>query len=129
MSVHVAKNGVIEIEASAVAFVEDISEDASNALVGSPVMGQVYVGHKGTQTTYTYSFTLKEIPGETSHAAIVPGAEVSLSWYPDGNSTGNQKMTVDVVIGSVGKSYSASGESKRSVSASSQGVPVITTVA
>ena len=125
---HVAKNGVLELDASAVAMVEDISEDSSNALVGSPAMGQAYVGHLGTQTTYTYSFTVKAVPGEATHAAILPGAELTLAYYPDGNATGKIKRSVDIVIGSVGRSYSAGGESKMNVSASSQGVPVETTV-
>lgn len=125
---HVAKNGVLEMDASAIALIEDVSEDASNALVGSPAMGQAYVGHLGTQTTYTYSFTAKAPPGETSHAAIVAGAELTMTWYPDGNAAGKIKKSVDIVIGSVGKSWSAGGESKMNVSASSQGVPVDTVV-
>jgi len=121
---HVAKNGVLEMGGSAIAMIEDVSEDASNALVGSPVMGQGHVGHLGTQTTYSYSFTAKAPPGETSHASIVPGAELTLAWYPDGDASGKIKTSVDVVIGSRGKSWSAGGESKMNVSASSQGVPV-----
>ena len=126
---HVAKNGVLEMDGSAIALIEDVSEDASNALVGSPAMGQAHVGHLGTQTTYTYSFTAKAPPGEATHAAILAGAEMTMGWYPDGNATGKTKMTVDIVIGSVGKSFSAGGESKMNVSASSQGVPVASVVA
>jgi len=125
---HVAKDGVLELGGSAIALIEDISQDSSNALVGSPVMAQSFVDHLPTQTTYTYSFTLKGVPGEASHTAIKAGAELALAWYPDGNATGKKKLAVTVVLSSVGDSWSAGGESKKSVSASSRGVPVETTL-
>lgn len=121
---HVANNGVLQMDSSAIALIEDVSEDSSNALVGSPAMGQVFVDHGATQTTYTYSFTAKAPPGETSHAAIKAGAILTMDWFPDGDASGKVKHSVDIVIGSVGKSWSVGGETKMNVSASSKSVPV-----
>ena len=125
---HVATDGVLELGGSAIALIEDLNQDASNALASGSPMAQSFVDHLPTKTTYTYSFNLLGKPGEASHAAILPGAELTLAWYPDGNATGKEKHAVTVVLSSVGDSWSASSVTKKSVSASSRGVPAITTL-
>lgn len=117
-TVHVGANAIAEIRSYSIEETADTTEDTS--------MGDSYRTHKITLKSWTASVDVFWDETDTNgQETLVPGAEVTINVYPEGNASGDAYYTGTALVTS--KSINASFDGMIEASISLQGTGALTT--
>lgn len=90
--------------------VKEVSYSETAGTVVSSIAGRSTDHHGAGKTTMTGSIKVERYPGDAGQAALIAGAIVSLTLFPDGDGSGAEKIDVDVVL--TGKDYGNLGSTE-----------------
>ncbi|MCP4545948.1 MAG: hypothetical protein GY835_05720 [bacterium] len=99
------KKGTVYVDSTAVGKVVDFDYEDSADLVDDSGMGEDE-SYEAGQLKGRGNITVRMRPSDAGQQALVPGAKVTLSLYPEGNEPTNNEWTGEVSISSRGFSIS-----------------------
>lgn len=110
MATHAGKNGIVKVGSSAVAEVRSWSLEESVDQLDATAMGATYKAYKTGIPVWSGSFAcLADDTDTTGQEAISIGAEIALKLYADGDASGDEEFSGNVVITSLSRSVSHDG--------------------
>lgn len=121
MARYVGKNGAIEVGAVSIGEVTSFDYEKSINTIQSGVMGNAGTGVDAGQYTYTGSISVLTDPSDAGQTALSAGTKVTLTLYPEGNTTGLSQVTGSFLISSVGKTTTVGSNVETSYSFESDG--------
>jgi hypothetical protein len=130
MATSTGKDGAVYVGSNAIAELRDWSIEESSEMVADTTMGDTWVSNKPTTRSWTASFNVYWDPADTNgQAAMDGGSELTLNFYPTGNTSGLSYWTGDAIVASVSTSASFDGMIEASYSVTGNGALTLTTVA
>ena len=125
MATHKGSEGVVKVGANTVAEVRTWTIAESADTLEDTSMGDTARTFKSSLTTFTGSLDVFwDETDTTGQVALVPGSEVTINVYPEGNTSGDDYYTGTAIVTS--KSVTASFDGMVEASVSLQGTGTLT---
>ena len=120
MATHTGSEGTVHVGANAIAEIRSYSIEETSDTVEDTSMGDSFRTHKATLRSWTASVDVFwDETDTTGQVALVPGSEVTINVYPEGNTSGDDYYTGTAIVTS--KSVTASFDGMVEASVSLQG--------
>jgi predicted secreted protein len=125
MATHTGSEGTVHVGANAIAEIRSYSIEETSDTVEDTSMGDSFRTHKATLRSWTASVDVFwDETDTTGQVALVPGSEVTINVYPEGNTSGDDYYTGTAIVTS--KSVTASFDGMVEASVSLQGTGTLT---
>jgi predicted secreted protein len=125
MATHTGSEGTVHVGANAIAEIRSYSIEETSDTVEDTTMGDSFRTHKATLRSWTASVDVFWDETDTNgQVALVPGSEVTINVYPEGNTSGDDYYTGTAIVTS--KSVTASFDGMVEASVSLQGTGTLT---
>lgn len=125
MATHTGSEGTVHVGANAIAEIRSYSIEETSDTVEDTSMGDSFRTHKATLRSWTASVDVFwDETDTTGQVALVPGSEVTINVYPEGNTSGDDYYTGTAIVTS--KSVTASFDGMVEASISLQGTGTLT---
>ena len=125
MATHTGSEGTVHVGANAIAEIRSYSIEETSDTVEDTTMGDSFRTHKATLRSWTASVDVFWAETDTNgQVALVPGSEVTINVYPEGNTSGDDYYTGTAIVTS--KSVTASFDGMVEASVSLQGTGTLT---
>jgi predicted secreted protein len=125
MATHTGSEGTVHVGANAIAEIRSYSIEETSDTVEDTSMGDSFRTHKATLRSWTASVDVFWDETDTDgQVALVPGSEVTINVYPEGNTSGDDYYTGTAIVTS--KSVTASFDGMVEASVSLQGTGTLT---
>lgn len=125
MATHTGSEGTVHVGANAIAEIRSYSIEETSDTVEDTSMGDSFRTHKATLRSWTASVDVFWDETDTNgQVALVPGSEVTINVYPEGNTSGDDYYTGTAIVTS--KSVTASFDGMVEASVSLQGTGTLT---
>ena len=125
MATHTGSEGTVHVGANAIAEIRSYSIEETSDTVEDTAMGDSFRTHKATLRSWTASVDVFWDETDTNgQVALVPGSEVTINVYPEGNTSGDDYYTGTAIVTS--KSVTASFDGMVEASVSLQGTGTLT---
>ena len=126
MATHTGSEGTVKVGANTIAEIRSYSIEQTADTTEDTTMGDTWRTHK--TTLKAWSGTVDVFWDETDtngQATLVPGAEVTANFYPEGSTTGDVYLTGTAIV--TGKTISASFDGMIESTITLQGTGALTT--
>ena len=126
MATHTGSEGTVKVGANTIAEIRSYSIEQTADTTEDTTMGDVWRTHK--TTLKSWSGTVDVFWDETyttGQGALVPGAEVTANFYPEGATTADVYLTGTAIV--TGKTVSASFDGMIESTITLQGTGALTT--
>lgn len=125
MATHTGSEGTVKVGANAIAEIRSYSIEQTSDTVEDTTMGDSWRTHKTTLKSWTASVDVFWDETDTNgQSALVPGAEVTANFYPEGSTAGDAYFTGTAIV--TGKTVSASFDGMIESSITLQGTGPLT---
>lgn len=125
MATHTGSEGTVHVGANAIAEIRSYSIEETSDTVEDTSMGDSFRTHKATLRSWTASVDVFwDETDTTGQVALVPGSEVTINVYPEGNTSGDDYYTGTAIVTS--KSVTASFDGMVEASVGLQGTGTLT---
>jgi len=125
MTTHTGSEGTVHVGANAIAEIRSYSIEETSDTVEDTSRGDSFRTHKATLRSWTASVDVFwDETDTTGQVALVPGSEVTINVYPEGNTSGDDYYTGTAIVTS--KSVTASFDGMVEASVSLQGTGTLT---
>lgn len=129
MARYKGKDGAVQVGGTDIAEVEsfDLTDTANE--MEADILGQDWTDAEGGKRTMTGTINLIYDPGGAQQSALIPGATVSLTLFPVGNTTGLEEISGDFLVTERGRNTVANDLVKSTVTVRNKGTVTFGTVA
>lgn len=125
MATHTGSEGTVKVGANTIAEIRSYSIEQTSDTVEDTAMGDSWRTHKTTLKSWTASVDVFWDETDTNgQSALVPGAEVTANFYPEGSTAGDAYFTGTAIV--TGKTISASFDGMVESSITLQGTGALT---
>jgi len=126
MATHTGSEGTVKVGANAIAEIRSFSVEESADTVEDTSMGDVYRTRKTTLKTWSGSVDVFWDENDTNgQVALVPGAEDTIGFYPEGDTSGDTYMSGTAIV--TGKTINSSFDGMVEASLTFEGNGALTT--
>jgi len=130
MATHKGSEGTVKVGANAVAEIRSFSIEESADTIETTTMGDTARTYTSSLTSWSGSLDVYwDETDTTGQGALVNGAEVTLSIYPEGDTSGDTYYSGGAIVTGVSISSSFDGNVEASISVQGTGALVSSTVA
>lgn len=130
MATHTGSEGTVKVGTDAIAEIRSFSIEESADTLEDTSMGDTARTYKPSLTTYTGSIdVLWDESDTTGQGALTVGAEVTLNFYPEGDTSGDVYYTGLAIVTGVSRNSSFDGLVEMSISVQGNGALTTSTVA
>jgi len=98
MTTYTGNSGVATVGGTAVAELKSWTLDENAEQIDDTAMGDTYKTSKSGLPTASGTIECHYDPGDATQESLVPGTEVSLVLYPQGNAQGNARISLTAQI-------------------------------
>ena len=126
MATHTGSEGTVKVGANAIAEIRSYSIEQTADTTEDTTMGDTWRTHKTTLKAWSGTVDVYWDETDTNgQATLVPGAEVTVNFYPEGSTTGDVYLTGTAIV--TGKTISASFDGMIESTITLQGTGALTT--
>ena len=130
MATHKGSEGIVKVGSTAVAEIRSYSIEESADTLEDTSMGDSAKTYKASLTSFSGSLDVFWDETDTSgQGALSIGAEVTLNFYPEGDSAGDTYYTGSAIVTGVSRTASYDGLVEASISVQGNGALTESTVA
>ena len=130
MATHTGSEGTVKVGTDAIAEIRSFSIEESADTLEDTSMGDTARTYKPSLTTYTGSIdVLWDETDTTGQGALTVGSEVTLNFYPEGDTSGDVYYTGLAIVTGVSRNSSFDGLVEMSISVQGNGALTTSTVA
>lgn len=129
MATHLGKEGTVAVGANEIAEIRSFSIEETGDTVEDTSMGDSARTYKSSLTSFTGSVDVLWDETDTNgQGALSVGSEVTLNFYPEGNTAGDTYYTGTAIVTGVTRNSSYDGLVEASISVQGSGALSETTV-
>jgi len=129
MAVHKGSEGTVKVGSNAIANIRSYSIEESADTLEQTVMGNTSRAYAASLSTFSGSVDVYWDETDTSgQGALTIGAEVTLNFYPEGDTTGDTYYTGTAIVTGITRTASFDGNIEASISVQGDGALSETTV-
>jgi hypothetical protein len=129
MAVHKGSEGTVKVGSNAIANIRSYSIEESADTLEQTVMGNTSRAYVASLSTFSGSVDVYWDETDTSgQGALTIGAEVTLNFYPEGDTAGDTYYTGTAIVTGVTRTASFDGNIEASISVQGDGALSETTV-
>lgn len=129
MAVHKGSEGTVKVGANAIANIRSYSIEESADTLEQTVMGNTSRAYAASLSTFSGSVDVYwDETDTTGQGALTIGAEVTLNFYPEGDTSGDTYYTGTAIVTGITRSASFDGNIEASISVQGDGALTETTV-
>ena len=126
MATHTGSEGTVKVGANAIAEIRSYSIEQTADTTEDTTMGDAWRTHKTTLKSWSGTVDVYWDETDTNgQGALVPGAEVTANFYPEGSATGDVYLTGTAIVTGVTVSASFDGMIESTITL--QGTGALTT--
>lgn len=130
---YTGKNGIVKVDSSggtpaAISQITGFSITETVGTVRADAMGDDFEEHKPTKKSWNGSISLRKDSGDAKQQLLRAGVEIDLELYPEGETTGLEKMSGTALVTSRGVEIEQDGVNSISYDIQGSGALVIDTV-
>ncbi len=126
MATHTGSEGTVKVGANTIAEIRSYSVEQTADTTEDTTMGDAWRTHKTTLKAWSGTVDVYWDETDTNgQATLVPGAEVTVNFYPEGSTTGDVYLTGTAIV--TGKTISASFDGMIESTITLQGTGALTT--
>ena len=126
MATHTGSEGTVKVGANTIAEIRSYSIEQTADTTEDTTMGDVWRTHKTTLKSWSGTVDVFwDETDTTGQGALVPGAEVTANFYPEGATTADVYLTGTAIV--TGKTVSASFDGMIESTITLQGTGALTT--
>lgn len=126
MATHTGSEGTVKVGANTIAEIRSYSIEQTADTTEDTTMGDAWRTHKTTLKAWSGTVDVYWDETDTNgQATLVPGAEVTVNFYPEGSTTGDVYLTGTAIV--TGKTISASFDGMIESTITLQGTGALTT--
>ena len=128
MSTYDGKNTRIEVGSNAVGKVKSVTYTETVSVMSDEYLGVDGEEHTIGSTTYTASVTLHHDPSDAGQSAMTLGESISVTIYPEGNTTGKEQITFSAIPTEDPRTFEKGSKVEKTIPLKIAGTPTKTTV-
>lgn len=129
MAVHKGSEGTVKVGSNAIANIRSYSIEESADTLEQTVMGNTSRAYAASLSTFSGSVDVYWDETDTSgQGALTIGAEVTLNFYPEGDTAGDTYYTGTAIVTGITRTASFDGNIEASISVQGDGALSETTV-
>jgi hypothetical protein len=129
MAVHKGSEGTVKVGANAIANIRSYSIEESADTLEQTVMGNTSRAYAASLSTFSGSVDVYwDETDTTGQGALTIGAEVTLNFYPEGDTSGDTYYSGTAIVTGITRSASFDGNIEASISVQGDGALTETTV-
>lgn len=129
MATHTGSEGTVKVGANAIAEIRSFSIEETADTVEDTSMGDTYRTHKTTLKSFSGSVDVFwDETDTTGQGALSVGSEITINFYPEGDTAGDQYYTGSAIVTSKSITGSFDGMVESSISIQGTGALTTTTV-
>ena len=129
MAVHKGSEGTVKVGANAIANIRSYSIEESADTLEQTVMGNTSRAYAASLSTFSGSVDVYwDETDTTGQGALTIGAEVTLDFFPEGDTSGDTYYTGTAIVTGITRSASFDGNIEASISVQGDGALTETTV-
>ncbi len=126
MATHTGSEGTVKVGANTIAEIRSYSVEQTADTTEDTTMGDTWRTHKTTLKSWSGTVDVYwDETDTTGQGALVPGAEVTANFYPEGSTTGDVYLTGTAIVTGVTVSASFDGMIESTITL--QGTGALTT--
>lgn len=126
MATHTGSEGTVKVGANTIAEIRSYSIEQTADTTEDTTMGDAWRTHKTTLKSWSGTVDVYwDETDTTGQGALVPGAEVTANFYPEGSTTGDVYLTGTAIV--TGVTISASFDGMIESTITLQGTGALTT--
>ena len=129
MAIHKGSEGTVKVGSNAIANIRSYSIEESADTLEQTIMGATSRAYVASLSTFSGSVDVYWDETDTSgQGALTIGAEVTLNFYPEGDTSGDNYYTGTAIVTGITRSASFDGNIEASISVQGDGALSETTV-
>ena len=129
MAIHKGSEGTVKVGSNAIANIRSYSSEESADTLEQTIMGATSRAYVASLSTFSGSVDVYWDETDTSgQGALTIGAEVTLNFYPEGDTSGDTYYTGTAIVTGITRSASFDGNIEASISVQGDGALSETTV-
>jgi hypothetical protein len=129
MAIHKGSEGTVKVGSNAIANIRSYSIEESADTLEQTIMGATSRAYVASLSTFSGSVDVYWDETDTSgQGALTIGAEVTLNFYPEGDTSGDTYYTGTAIVTGITRSASFDGNIEASISVQGDGALTETTV-
>ncbi|MCH1579334.1 MAG: hypothetical protein L7S55_01405 [Luminiphilus sp.] len=129
MAIHKGSEGTVKVGSNAIANIRSYSIEESADTLEQTIMGATSRAYVASLSTFSGSVDVYWDETDTSgQGALTIGAEVTLNFYPEGDTSGDTYYTGTAIVTGITRSASFDGNIEASISVQGDGALSETTV-
>tara|TARA_S200002703_G_scaffold145464_1_gene139841 strand:- start:262 stop:651 length:390 start_codon:yes stop_codon:yes gene_type:complete len=129
MAIHKGSEGTVKVGTNAIANIRSYSIEESADTLEQTIMGATSRAYVASLSTFSGSVDVYWDETDTSgQGALTIGAEVTLNFYPEGDTSGDTYYTGTAIVTGITRSASFDGNIEASISVQGDGALSETTV-
>lgn len=129
MAIHKGSEGTVKVGSNAIANIRSYSIEESADTLEQTIMGATSRAYVASLSTFSGSVDVYWDETDTSgQGALTIGAEVTLNFYPEGDTSGDTYYTGTAIVTGITRSASFDGNIEASISVQGDGALLETTV-
>ena len=129
MATHHGKEGVVHVGGTNIGNATGFTVDTTHDVVEDTALGDSMKSFLAGRGTFTASVDMNYDETDSGQGALVQGASLTFAFLPEGNDSGDQKLSGSGIITGMSVGVSLDGVSTRTVSIQGSGGLTIGTVA